>query len=655
MISPSPRDDLKIRDKRTGRTGPLGPLWAHSGWALWAACLIGLIGLIGVSRRTRRAPRPRSVRHSIHLMAPPRRASGREGRGVMGGVARHTAPSAARRVGGRRVGRVSAAAERAGTAAAPSTSPALADPEAPYRRVAFPGGIPVLQEPKEAQRQAMMAELAMLNARLAGEAPHTARKRVEWLKRRRRNWGLIAEHVTEPAAANTLAAVNAAARRVDDKLAEHSTSVTSVGDLVDELAVLQRELEGVHSRAHAMNARVDANLARIRSLEDQAAALDDDQVALVQEGPGLVAGDGCSIEELSGAPVEHCYNDSAAEASAEAEALRARRRRKGLRSSFADARSLQTPNSATILNHWYPVMFEAKLNATAAEPYEFTMLNEDWELLPSADGWTCVAKEAAGWGAERRVLRTGVQDGLVFVWPGEGAPEELPTQFALPGDKYVVHSELILEDLDIEWGLLVENLLDLAHAPFTHTGTFAKGWKVPNSVQFAASAMRKPGDGWGDMTNMLASGFGVHGEWNPYPIDMSFVPPCQCISHIGLAQAGAAGSGAQFVPGSRPSDCPKHLYQLHCCVPGKDGKTRLLYRMALDFAGWAKHVPGIDALWREMANQVLGEDMRLVQGQQDRMERGGRVWAFPVAYDQCALGYRRWRNGEEREVPEKAL
>ena len=36
----------------------------------------------------------------------------------------------------------------------------------------------------------------------------------------------------------------------------------------------------------------------------------------------------------------------------------------------------------------------------------------------------------------------------------------------------------------MEHGLLMENLLDLAHAPFTHTGTFAKGWPVPEAVKF---------------------------------------------------------------------------------------------------------------------------------------------------------------------------
>lgn len=43
-----------------------------------------------------------------------------------------------------------------------------------------------------------------------------------------------------------------------------------------------------------------------------------------------------------------------------------------------------------------------------------------------------------------------------------------------------VHAELVLE-VPVEHGLLLENLLDLAHAPFTHTTTFAKGWPVPGA------------------------------------------------------------------------------------------------------------------------------------------------------------------------------
>ena len=66
----------------------------------------------------------------------------------------------------------------------------------------------------------------------------------------------------------------------------------------------------------------------------------------------------------------------------------------------------------------------------------------------------------------------------------------------------------------MEHGLLMENLLDLAHAPFTHTSTFAKGWPIPDAVKF-------------NMAQLMG------GSWDPYPIDMSFEPPCCVLSTIG--------------------------------------------------------------------------------------------------------------------------
>ena len=42
--------------------------------------------------------------------------------------------------------------------------------------------------------------------------------------------------------------------------------------------------------------------------------------------------------------------------------------------------------------------------------------------------------------------------------------------------------------------------------------------------------------------------------------------------------------------------------------------------------------------------QVMGEDLVLVAGQQDRMLRGADVWANPVSYDKLGVRYRRWRN-----------
>lgn len=197
-------------------------------------------------------------------------------------------------------------------------------------------------------------------------------------------------------------------------------------------------------------------------------------------------------------------------------------------------------------------------------------------------------------------------------------------------------------DVAVDGALLLENLLDLAHAPFTHTGTFARGWPVPDAVTFKAKEA-------------------LGGVWDPYPIDMCYAPPCGTLSLIGMKAPGAVSrSGGEKSSTSTSSSSSsaasaassRHLYQMHVVLPAGPGRVRLLYRMCLDFWPWAAKVPFASNLWRAVADRVLGEDLVLVAGQQDRLLRGGDVWANPVPYDKLAVRCRRWRNavsaGDER-------
>ncbi|KAJ9673618.1 hypothetical protein PVL29_023272 [Vitis rotundifolia] len=104
------------------------------------------------------------------------------------------------------------------------------------------------------------------------------------------------------------------------------------------------------------------------------------------------------------------------------------------------------------------------------------------------------------------------QEGMIWIWPGSDPPTAtLPSLQPPPG--FQIHAEVcyqciqifllfeylkgiigllisiiifwelqIVMELPVEHGLLLDNLLDLAHAPFTHTSTFAKGWSVPRFV-----------------------------------------------------------------------------------------------------------------------------------------------------------------------------
>lgn len=114
------------------------------------------------------------------------------------------------------------------------------------------------------------------------------------------------------------------------------------------------------------------------------------------------------------------------------------------------------------------------------------------------------------------------KDGMIWVWPGNEPPTAMLPSL-LPPSGFEIHAEVFLDyinplyvsrtekkqnydevffckvlssyvvtlcmlqiviELPVEHGLLLDNLLDLAHAPFTHTSTFAKGWSVPRLVFF---------------------------------------------------------------------------------------------------------------------------------------------------------------------------
>ncbi|KAL0326166.1 UNVERIFIED_CONTAM: Chlorophyllide a oxygenase, chloroplastic [Sesamum radiatum] len=316
------------------------------------------------------------------------------------------------------------------------------------------------------------------------------------------------------------------------------------------------------------------------------------------------------------------------------------------------------PYHARLRNFWYPVAFSADLKDDTMVPID--CFEEPWVLFRGKDGKPgCVQNTCAhracplhlgsvnegriqcpyhGWeystdgkcekmpstkllNIKIKALPCFEQEGMIWIWPGDDPPTaDLPS--LLPPSGFQIHAEIVM-DLPVEHGLLLDNLLDLAHAPFTHTSTFAKGWSVPSLVKF------------------LTPTSGLQGYWDPYPIDMEFRPPCMVLSTIGISKPGK-------LEGQTTKECTTHLHQLHVCLPSSRNKTRLLYRMSLDFAPILRHVPFMQHLWRHFAEKVLNEDLRLVLGQQERMLNGANVWNWPVSYDKLGVRYRLWRDSLER-------
>ncbi|CAL9120280.1 unnamed protein product [Musa textilis] len=420
--------------------------------------------------------------------------------------------------------------------------------------------------------------------------------------------------------------------KVVDVLNPLAREFKSVGTMKKELAELQEDLAQAHREVHISEARVGAALDKLAYMEKlvNERLLDDrrsDQFNSEAQSPSI-----------SSSSIETSQNKLP---------------RRGLNVS-GPVKSYHS----NLKNFWYPVAFSSDLKDDTMIPID--IFEEPWVIFRGKDGQPgCVQNTCAhracplhlgsvtegriqcpyhGWeystdgkcekmpstkllNVRIRSLQCFEQEGMVWIWPGEAPPmATIPSLKPPPGFK--VHAEIVME-LPIEHGLLLDNLLDLAHAPFTHTSTFAKGWSVPSLVKFLTPAS------------------GMQGYWDPYPIDMEFRPPCIVFSTIGISKPGK-------LKGKTTRQCSTHLHQLHVCLPSSRQKTRLLYRMSLDFAPFLKNIPFMHLLWRHFAEKVLNEDLRLVIGQQERMLNGDNVWNLPVSYDKLGIRYRRWRDTLER-------
>ncbi|KAK3003439.1 hypothetical protein RJ639_020040 [Escallonia herrerae] len=420
--------------------------------------------------------------------------------------------------------------------------------------------------------------------------------------------------------------------KVVDVLNPLAREYKSIGTVKKELAELQEELAQAHKQVHISEARVGAAVDKLAYMEE----LVNDR--LLQDR-NTTESDSTS---LSPSTFTNTFDTV---------------KRKMPRKSLNVSGPVQSYHPR-LKNFWYPVAFSADLKDDTMAPID--CFEEPWVIFRGKDGKPgCVRNTCAhracpldlgsindgriqcpyhGWeystdgtcekmpstkfvNVKIKALPCFEQEGMIWIWPGNDPPT--PTIPSLqPPAGFTIHAEIVM-DLPVEHGLLVDNLLDLAHAPFTHTSTFAKGWSVPSLVKFLTPAS------------------GLQGYWDPYPIDMEFRPPCIVLSTIGISKPGK-------LEGQNTRQCSTHLHQLHVCLPSSRQKTRLLYRMSLDFAPVLQYIPFMQYLWRHFAEKVLNEDLRLVVGQQERMINGANVWNWPVSYDKLGVRYRLWRDAVEK-------
>ncbi|KAL8526863.1 hypothetical protein ACS0TY_015921 [Phlomoides rotata] len=148
--------------------------------------------------------------------------------------------------------------------------------------------------------------------------------------------------------------------------------------------------------------------------------------------------------------------------------------------------------------------------------------SQSLKLLTSSTG-TCVAKT-----------------GIIYPWPIVYICKSVAF---VSGEVIEYDDSATIEDC----GITVESTIRLVRfpvagvmsdawvVPFTHTSTFVKGWSVPSMVKF------------------LTHETGLQGYWDPYPIDMEFLPPCMVLSTIGISKPGK-------LEGQSTQECSTHLH-----------------------------------------------------------------------------------------------
>ncbi|KDO80635.1 hypothetical protein CISIN_1g009233mg [Citrus sinensis] len=262
----------------------------------------------------------------------------------------------------------------------------------------------------------------------------------------------------------------------------------SIGTMKKELAELQEDLAQAHRQVHISEARVATALDKLAYME----ALVNDR--LLQD------------RHTSGTD-QTCASPSTSKQSLDI--VKGKLPRKSLNVSGP-----VQPYNTRLKNFWFPVAFSTDLKDDTMVPFD--CFEEPWVIFRGKDGIPgCVQNTCAhracplhlgsvnegriqcpyhGWeystdgkcekmpstqlrNVKIKSLPCFEQEGMIWIWPGD-EPPTATIPCLLPPSGFEIHAEIVME-LPIEHGLLLDNLLDLAHAPFTHTSTFAKGWSVP--------------------------------------------------------------------------------------------------------------------------------------------------------------------------------
>jgi len=200
-------------------------------------------------------------------------------------------------------------------------------------------------------------------------------------------------------------------------------------------------------------------------------------------------------------------------------------------------------------------------------------------------------------------------------------------------------------DLHIDHGLMVENLLDPSHLPFTHEGTLAKrsdAQKMTMEVLWNTATRNQepaePDEEFLFCQQLETPGFKTV-TFRPNSKDenkrtlgyFTFVAPSLMVLDLYI---------------SKPKN--RKLVQVNWCVPVTPTKMRFVYWFFRNCFTTINTLPGFNRVFRWSSEKIIDQDVLLLGGQQTRLFQGANPWNSAVSADVGGVLYRKWRQRQDK-------
>lgn len=214
--------------------------------------------------------------------------------------------------------------------------------------------------------------------------------------------------------------------------------------------------------------------------------------------------------------------------------------------------------------------------------------------------------------------------GLIWVWAGQAEqadPARLPQAPFAPLDEPAMYSYVYDTTADFPHELMVENLLDPAHLPFTHHGTMSR--------RSLAQPVR--------MEDVEDDGALISGQARFQRAPQSFVPS---IERAVLKFYPPCVVTLELLGWPSKSGRAMRTYQVHFCVPASRSRLAMFSVYGATFAKSLKN--WMRPMFRRMAAKAIGQDVVVLRAQHAAFERGAPAFQQAVGADRLTLRYRKW-------------